>query len=99
MFTTKKQNEQPGLEEAIAEHIAELRGHPASSETYSDLLTKLERLHAMRVIPKQEARKPVSSDALVAVAGNLLGIVAILSYERVHVVTSKALGFVLKTKV
>jgi predicted nucleic-acid-binding protein len=40
-----------------------------------------------------------SPDTLLAVAGNLVGIVAILGFEKANVVTSKALGFVTKTKI
>ena len=42
--------------------------------------------------------KPVSNDTLVLVAGNLLGIVLILSYENARVITSRAIGFVLKLR-
>ena len=45
-----------------------------------------------------EPKKTVSPDTILLVAGNLLGILAVLNYERVHVVTSKALGFILKPR-
>ena len=40
----------------------------------------------------------VSPDTMAIVAGNLLGIALIVGHERMNVVTSKALGFVLKSK-
>jgi hypothetical protein len=42
--------------------------------------------------------KRVSKDTLVLVAGNLLGIVVILGYEKAHVVTSRAMNFVMKLR-
>jgi len=41
----------------------------------------------------------VSPDTLLVVAGNLLGIVLILTYEKANIVVSKALNFVLKGRV
>jgi hypothetical protein len=98
MFSKTKQIETPGLEESIELAITELKLHDPNSDEYKDIVTQIERLDKLRRIPKQDARKPVSGDALVAVAGNLAGIVAILSYERLHVVTSKALGLIIKSK-
>lgn len=45
-----------------------------------------------------EAKKPdrVSKDALVAAGASIAGILMIISYEKVNVIASKALGFVLK---
>lgn len=40
----------------------------------------------------------VSADALAVVAANLTGIVLIIGYERINVITSKALGFVSKLR-
>lgn len=47
---------------------------------------------------QEENRNRVSLDTLMIVGGNLAGIVAILGFERFHVVTSKALSFVMKTR-
>jgi hypothetical protein len=41
----------------------------------------------------------VSPDTIAVVAGNLLGIILILGYEKADVITTKALGFVLKGRV
>lgn len=45
-----------------------------------------------------EAAKPdrVTKDALVAAGASILGIALIINYERLNVIASKALGFVLK---
>ena len=49
-------------------------------------------------LKEREAEKPdrVSKDALVAAAASIAGILVIVGYERVNVIASKALGFVLK---
>lgn len=67
----------------------------ADSERFREMGDELERLYAMK---KSNRSSRVSPDALLAVAGNLLGIGLILQHERLHIVTSKALGFVMKNK-
>lgn len=49
-------------------------------------------------LKQQEFEKPdrVSKDALVAAAASIAGIVIIIGYERVNIIASKALGFVLR---
>ncbi len=41
----------------------------------------------------------ISPDTLLVVGGNLLGILLILNFEKMDIVMSKALGFVLKGRV
>lgn len=41
----------------------------------------------------------ISPDTILVVAGNLLGIVLILKHEKIDIITSKALGFVLRGRV
>ena len=49
-------------------------------------------------LKQADAEKPdqVSKDALVAAGASILGIALIINYERLNVIASKALGFVLK---
>jgi len=42
--------------------------------------------------------KPISRDTILLVAGNLVGILLILNYEKAGVVTSRALNFVMKLR-
>ena len=58
-------------------------------------MTGLERLYKIK---KEHTSEKVDANTKAVVAGNLLGIAMILNYERVHVVSSKALGFVMKSK-
>ncbi len=48
---------------------------------------------------KAGAKKGVSADTLAVVLGNLAGILLILKHEELHVVASKAVGFVLRGRV
>lgn len=66
-----------------------------NTEEYQTMLTNLERLYNLRA----EARKTrINPDTLLVVAGNLLGILVVVSYEHSHVVASKALSFIMKPK-
>lgn len=52
------------------------------------------------MVKRNELRKKgVSADTKLVVAGNLIGIALILGYERGHVITTKAIGFVLRGRV
>ena len=65
------------------------------AEEYKELLTHLNELMALR----HNRKKPrVSSEAVLMVAGNLLGILIIVAYEQKHVMTSRAKDFILKPK-
>jgi len=98
MFNIFKTPEDPEeLNVAIAESLDELRAHNANSDEYAQIVTQIERLHKLKT-PEKDKRR-VDPNTVVAVAGNLAGIVLILNYERLHVIGSKALGFVLKAKV
>ena len=69
--------------------------HPAS-ESYRTMIQNLDILCKARSYKKDRAVNP---EVLIAVGGNILGIGMILGYERVHVVASKALGFVARPKI
>lgn len=89
----RKKQEPTGLEAAIDEVLREMKGFESDSDTYAVMIDQLVKLHAMK-----EAEKPpkVSRDTILIVAGNLVGIVLILSYEKTNVLTTKALQFLLK---
>jgi|tagenome__1003787_1003787.scaffolds.fasta_scaffold17521206_1 hypothetical protein len=92
MVKIRKKN-QLELDVAINHAIIDMRGHSVTSDEYAEILTRVERLTKMRDKPQQ-----VSPDALVAVAANLTGIFMIIKHENVNVITSKALGFITRTK-
>lgn len=97
MFKKNTSDNYQGLEAEIVSAISHLNGINPASDEYAaivDQITKLDALTNHKV-----KKTAVSKDALVAVAGNLAGILLILNYERVGAVTSKALGFVMKSKI
>jgi len=96
MFDLKIFNKKPNhLQDAIDAAALELLSTPTYSEEYARLLDHLSKLTKLN---EANSSKPVSRDTLVLAATNLAGIVLILTHERAHVVTSKALGFVLKSR-
>lgn len=66
------------------------------SKEYSDIVDNLERLYRAKSLDKQSK---VSWDTMAIIAGNLIGILMILSYEKADIITSKAIGFILKGRV
>lgn len=94
MFTPKAPY-QAKLEKAIDELLLDLATVNSDSEEYNTMIDQLAKLCALR---DQTSRKRISSDTLVIVGGNLLGILLIVGHERANVVTSKALSFVLKPR-
>jgi len=94
-LTNRSSDKPASLQELIELVQTQMLLEGADSEKFREMNDQLERLYAMK---KSNRSSRVSPDALVAVAGNLLGIGLILQHERLHVVTSKALSFVMKSK-
>jgi hypothetical protein len=91
----KKDKNIAGLETVIGLVTEELEKTTPGTEGYSRIVEQLERLNKIAASRKSE---PVSWNGLISGGVNLLGIGLILNYERLHVVTSKAVGFVTKLK-
>lgn len=88
----KKESE---LDEPIEEVLSHMRGHDPDSDEYKSLFGQLERMINLR---REERGSDITPNQVLAVAGNLLGILIIVAYEQKHVMVSKALGFVLRSK-
>ena len=84
------------LESELERAIGSLKGVLTDSDEYSKMLTSVERLHGM--LDEEQKSRPVSKDTLATIGGNLLGILMIIKHERVNVITSKALGFVIRSR-
>lgn len=86
---------------------ARLKDFTAETKEYAAALLQLKNLHALKADltpaptpePEPEKSHRVKIDELLPAISNLLGIAMILQHERVHVVTSKALGFVTKSRI
>ena len=101
MFGKFKQQEEPtNLDTIIDELVREMENISPNTPEFPKLLVYLERLENLRIAKKTKTHTwgGVSPDTLAIVGGNLLGILLIVGYEQKHVVASKGLALLLKTK-
>lgn len=90
MFTNRNA-EDIKLQAAIDRIYANMADDTPYTESYSVMADQLIKLYSLK---EDNSKSRFSSDALLAVIGNILGIGIIVGHERAHVVTSKALAFV-----
>lgn len=96
MFTKKATKEDEGLNKLIDQLQTRMSDEPFNTQEYATLTEQLTKLYAIK--EKKNSLKRPSADTLAVVAGNLAGIIMIVGHERAHVVTSKAIGFILKAR-
>ena len=95
MFNIKKTPEDFELNEAISRVYTDMEAYSPDSDEYSRLTTQLDRLYSLR---KSNDAKKVSADTKMIVAGNLATVAMIISFEKAHVLTSKAFSLLTKLK-
>lgn len=83
------------LEGELIHNLSMLNVHKPDSQEYAKLMSNVERIHQMMDIKKTS---PVSRETLLTVGANILGILLIIKHEDVNVITSKALGFVIRVR-
>lgn len=83
------------VDEAIGKVLTEMRQYDVDAKEYQVAIEHLERLMKMRT---EERRNRISPDTMLIVAGNILCVLVVVGFERGHVMTSKAMGFILKPK-
>lgn len=93
IFARKDQKDK--FDHLIESCIVRLNELDETNEDYAKILGLLERLEKLN---KEVYEPSIDPNKALAVAGNLAGIVAVLHYEQVHVIGSKALSLVMKTK-
>lgn len=71
--------------------FSDLRDKEIDSEEYAAILDRIVKLHKLQA---EEKPPRVSPDTLVLAGTNILGIIIILSYERLNIITTKAMSFV-----
>lgn len=71
-----------------------LKDQPVTDDKYADVIENLIKLQKL----KDASPSRISADAKIGLAANLAGILAIIGYERIHVITTKALGLVTKLR-
>jgi hypothetical protein len=76
--------------------VEELSLQSPDSDEYSKSVCNLEVLCKAR---SYKTDRSVSTDTIVLAITNIIGILLVLNYEQLHVIGSKSLGLILKTKV
>lgn len=102
MFNSRKtQPKLSALDGEIARLISEMSAMPGDSDEYKKSVDNLKMLYEAKQIESNLEAKPTTVDVntVITVAGNLIGILAILGFEQAGVITSKGLNFVLKPKI
>lgn len=95
MFGNYFQKRESKLEKPIDAVLNSMEIYGPETSEYNELVGQLERLTKMQ---SDERSSRVSPDTVAIVAGNILGILIVVAYEQKHVVVSKAMGMLLRTK-
>lgn len=96
MEKTAKKDKRTLLEKEIDNILKTMLTMDAGSEEYTVMAENLERLYKLKVV---DSTNKVSADTMALIAGNLLGLALIMSFEKTNIITTKALGFVLRGRV
>lgn len=94
MSLTPKQSN-PSIDTAIRDILIELQSLNADSPEYAQMVDQLVKLQSVNPSTKKATLSP---DAILAAGANLVGILAILNFEKLNVISTKAIGFILKVK-
>lgn len=96
MFNAKRISKREQLDEEIQTVISNLAFIHPKDEDYETVAANLERLYTIRGL---KTKNRVSPDTIAIIAANLLGIGLILHYEKLDVISTKAMSFVMKGRV
>lgn len=88
-----KQKDNPTIDNEIDRILLEMSMTDLDSDEYVKLQDRLEKAQTIR---SKNGRGRVSPDQVFQTVGYLLGIAIIVGHERLHVITSKAVGFIPK---
>lgn len=83
-------------QEAIDDLLAEMKITKKTSEEYQQLNSQLKTLTETQTNKKSSGVK--LTEAGIVVGGNLAGILAIIHFEKLNVMTSKALSLIVRPK-
>lgn len=96
IFKSKTEKKSDPIDEVIANLANEMVGHEGHTEEYANCAAALKTLYeAKATLPK---RNVLSADTAATIAANLVGIIMIIGHERANVITTKALGFIIKPR-
>lgn len=96
MFSIRKERTPSPLDDLIEDAYAALKGMDETTEAYTDALRNLEKLLEIRATEKK--RTTPSPEAVLSAAASLTGIVLILAFEQKHVITTKSLSMIPRSK-
>ena len=88
-----KRDKRSNAEKAVDAFLDDELCKATSLAEISDVLSLMEKRNALR------EEKGVDPNTKAVVLGNLLGILLILGYEKGNVITTKALGFIIRGRV
>lgn len=94
-MTIPQPTEKAGLERAIDDLLNQMNSVTADTPEYSAMTDQLVKLLQLR---SDIGPKRISPDVKATILANLAGILVIVGHERAHIVTSKALGFIMKLR-
>jgi hypothetical protein len=94
-MTVPKPTENSGLQKVIDDLLSEMASVSGDSDEYDKMSAQLVRLMELKA---NIGPKRVSPDVKATILANLAGILVIVGHERAHIVTSKALGFIMKLR-
>jgi hypothetical protein len=86
-----KKKELIGLDLVLDLATTKLLDYEPGTEEYNKVLETVERINKVK---NSQESDPVNKGDILQVCANLLGIGMIIHHERLHVITSKAVGFV-----
>ena len=84
------------LDGLIADLAADLRGRECGTKKYRKVSEQYQKLMKLRASLNEDTRDHITAKDLLPIFGSLLGIVLVLNYERVAVVTTKAWSLIHK---
>ena len=84
------------LDGLIADLAADLRGRECDTKEYRKVSEQYQKLMKLRADLSEDKRERVTLKDLLPIFGSILGIILVLNYERVAVVTTKAWSLIPK---
>ena len=94
MFGKTKKSTEPDYTNVVDKLMSELDEYGPDTEEFKAAMGYLDKIHKFRSIN----RRGVDGNTIAIVAGNIACVLIVVSYERMHVVTTKALGYVMKSQ-
>ena len=84
------------IEDEIGHVLTAMGSLDPKSDEYGTAARNLKELYEAR---SKKAAHLIEADTIVAATANILGILLILNYEQLHVIATKAIGFVVKGRI